>query len=232
MLRDLTEENSLDLDSMEGETIRSSLPEKTHSQCHCIYRCLLRVQFVAIQGSSNQVENNINDNINLLAQHTIYSLTGIHQALFVDIYQPSFPRAIAAKVKSVLVSLYEYILLSARQEICERYFSVTTVQTGSMDNPTLYSLGTGFFPSPPATAKVKNKWSHTSASPYDFVAWRTAFPLYLYFTFMPKESVSRTSQNYRRCTTSCHVALLLITQTESHIFSIRPYLRKILSCGM
>jgi hypothetical protein len=70
------------------------------------------------------------------------------------------------------------MLLSARQEICERYFYVTAVQTGSMDNPTLYSLGSGFFPSPPATATVKN----------DFMAW-TAFPLYLYFTFVPKESV-------------------------------------------
>jgi hypothetical protein len=90
----------------------SSLPEKTHSlvedvsQCHCNCRCLLRVQFIAIQGSSNQVENNINDNIKLLAQQrTMYSLAGIHQALFVDIYQPVVPRAITAKVKSVLVSL-------------------------------------------------------------------------------------------------------------------------------
>jgi hypothetical protein len=80
------------------------------------------VQFIAILGSSNQVENNTNDNNNLLAQRTIYSLTGINQALFVDIYQLNFPRAITAKVRSVLASLLEYMLLSARQEICERYF--------------------------------------------------------------------------------------------------------------
>jgi len=122
-----------------GNTIRSSLPEKTHSledtsQCHCNCRCLLRVQFIAIQGSANQVENNTNDNNNFLAQRTIYSLTGINQALLVDIYQLNFPCAITAKVKSVLASLLEYMLLSVRQEICERYFSVTTGQTGSMDN--------------------------------------------------------------------------------------------------
>jgi hypothetical protein len=57
-------------------------------------------------------------------------------------------------------------------------------------------------------------------SPYDCMAWRTIFPLYLYFNFMPKKSVSGTSQTYRRCTTSCPVALMLITQTKNHIFNI------------
>jgi len=79
----------------------------------------------------------------------------------------------------------------------------------------------GYFPRLQLQPRLRMSGAIPLLPPCDFLAWRTAFPLYLYFTFMPKEAVSGTSQTY---TTSWHIALLLITQKKSHIFNILGYI--------